>query len=156
MKVFIFIFLFINLYSKEIIGSIDKLDFPLLNLQNIETRIDTGATNSSLHCTNIERVDDKFVKSQLLGDAVLRAGDCNFKQNKYDEALKFYDDAIKSKYNGYVYALYQKAIIEGLKGNVEDNIILGILLMPTSFLKNETVRFFTSFSSIEKVDFDEV
>ncbi len=67
MNVFIFIFLFINLYSKEIIGSIDKLDFPLLNLQNIETRIDTGATNSSLHCTNIERVDDKFVKFNVLG-----------------------------------------------------------------------------------------
>ena len=60
MKVFIFIFLFINLYSKEIIGSIDKLDFPLLNLQNIES-------NSSLHCTNIERVDDKFVKFNVLG-----------------------------------------------------------------------------------------
>ena len=72
---------------------------------------------------NSLNIEDKFVKSQLLGDAVLRAGDCNFKQNKYDEALKFYDDAIKSKYNGYVYALYQKAIIEGLKGNVEDKLI---------------------------------
>jgi hypothetical protein len=66
-KVLFFIFLFINLYSKEIIGSIDKLDFPLLNLQNVESRIDTGATNSSLHCTNIEKIDDKFVRCNILG-----------------------------------------------------------------------------------------
>jgi hypothetical protein len=66
-KAFLFIFLFINLYSKEIIGNIDKLDFPLLNLQNVESRIDTGATNSSIHCTNIEKINDKFVKCNLLG-----------------------------------------------------------------------------------------
>ncbi|MDZ7817668.1 MAG: RimK/LysX family protein [Aliarcobacter sp.] len=67
MKALFFLFLFVNLYSKEIIGSIDKLDFPLLNLQNIESRIDTGATNSSLHCTNIEKIDDKFVRCNVLG-----------------------------------------------------------------------------------------
>ncbi len=72
---------------------------------------------------NLLTIEDKYVKVQVLGDAVLRAGDCNFKQNKYDEALKFYDEAIKGKYSGYVYALYQKAIIEGLKGNVEDKLI---------------------------------
>lgn len=67
MKFFLLILLFINLQSKEILGSIDKLDFPLLNLQNIESRIDSGATNSSLHCTNIEKIDDNFVKFKVLG-----------------------------------------------------------------------------------------
>lgn len=67
MKALLFVFLFINLYSKEIIGSIDKFDFPLLNLQSVATRIDTGATNSSLHCTNIVKIDDKFVKCNILG-----------------------------------------------------------------------------------------
>lgn len=67
MKFFLLILLFINLQSKEILGSTDKLDFPLLNLLNIESRIDTGATNSSLHCTNIEKIDDNFVKFKVLG-----------------------------------------------------------------------------------------
>ena len=67
MKVFFCLFLVFNLYAKDIIGSIDKLDFPAFNLENVESRIDTGATNSSLHCTNIERVDDKFVKFNVLG-----------------------------------------------------------------------------------------
>ncbi len=67
MKIFFFLFLVLNLYAKDIIGSIDKLDFPAFNLENVETRIDTGATNSSLHCTNIEKIDDKFVRCNVLG-----------------------------------------------------------------------------------------
>jgi hypothetical protein len=66
-KIFFFLFLVLNLYAKDIIGSIDKLDFPAFNLENVETRIDTGATNSSLHCTNIEKIDDKFVRCNVLG-----------------------------------------------------------------------------------------
>ena len=67
MKIFFFLFLVFNLYAKDIIGSIDKLDFPAFNIENLESRIDTGATNSSLHCTNIEKIDDKFVKCNILG-----------------------------------------------------------------------------------------
>lgn len=67
MKILFLVFLFINLQSKEILGSIDKLDFPLLNLQNIESRIDTGATNSSLNCTDIEEIDNNFVRFKALG-----------------------------------------------------------------------------------------
>lgn len=67
MKILLLILLFINLHSKEILGSIDKLDFPLLNLQNIESRIDTGATNSSLHCSDIEEIDNNFVRFKALG-----------------------------------------------------------------------------------------
>lgn len=67
MKILLFILLFINLQAKEILGSIDKVDFPLLNLQNIESRIDTGATNSSLHCTDIEKLDNNFVRFKVLG-----------------------------------------------------------------------------------------
>ena len=67
MKVFFCLFLVFNIYAKDIIGSIDKLDFPAFNIENLESRIDTGATNSSLHCTNIEKIDDKFVKCNILG-----------------------------------------------------------------------------------------
>ena len=67
MKIIFCLFLVFNLYAKYIIGSIDKLDFPAFNLENVESRIDTGATNSSLHCTNIGKIDDKFVKCNILG-----------------------------------------------------------------------------------------
>ncbi len=67
MKILFCLFLVFTLYAKDIIGSIDKLDFPAFNIENLESRIDTGATNSSLHCTNIEKIDDKFVKCNVLG-----------------------------------------------------------------------------------------
>ena len=67
MEVFFCLFFAFTLYAKDIIGSIDKLDFPAFNIENLESRIDTGATNSSLHCTNIEKIDDKFVKCNVLG-----------------------------------------------------------------------------------------
>lgn len=63
------------------------------------------------------------VRKNVLGDATLRMGDCYFKRNKYNEAVKNYDEAIANKYSGYIYALYQKAIIEGLRGRVTDKIV---------------------------------
>ncbi len=68
-------------------------------------------------------IDNTYVTQQVLGDATLRAGDCLFKRNKYDEAIRFYDDAVSNKYAGFIYALYQKAIIEGLRGNTTNKIL---------------------------------
>ena len=67
MKILFYLFFAFTLYSKDIIGSIDKLDFPAFNIENLESRIDTGATNSSLHCTNIEKINDSYVRFKLLG-----------------------------------------------------------------------------------------
>ncbi len=43
--------------KKEIIGRIDKVDFPLLELSDIDAKIDTGAYASSIHCIGIREVD---------------------------------------------------------------------------------------------------
>ncbi|MBK9015755.1 MAG: tetratricopeptide repeat protein [Saprospiraceae bacterium] len=72
---------------------------------------------------NRSSIKNKSVKDGVLGDATLRAGDCLFKKNNYKEAIKFYDEAVTAKYPGYEYALFQKAIIEGLRGNTTDKII---------------------------------
>ena len=55
-------------------------------------------------------------------DAMLRAGDCNFKRNRYSEATNYYDQAITAKAPGFEYALFQKAIIGGLTGNEQGKI----------------------------------
>lgn len=39
--------------SKKIIGSVDKIDFPKLNLFDIDVKIDTGAYTSAIHCSEI-------------------------------------------------------------------------------------------------------
>ncbi len=68
-------------------------------------------------------INNDYITKNILGDATLRAGDCLFKRNRYNQAIRYYDDAVKNKYAGYIYALYQKAIIEGLRGNTTDKIL---------------------------------
>ena len=68
-------------------------------------------------------IKNDAIKSQILPDAVLRAGDGFFKRNQYNQAIKFYNEAVNRRYKGFVYALYQKAIIEGLRGNTVDKIV---------------------------------
>ncbi|WP_231717745.1 ATP-dependent zinc protease [Nonlabens sp. YIK11] len=43
--------------NKIIIGRTDKADFPKLNFENIDIKIDTGAYTSSIHCKDIEEND---------------------------------------------------------------------------------------------------
>ncbi len=44
--------------EKQVIGRVDKADFPLLNLEDIAIKIDTGAYTSSIHCDNIVERED--------------------------------------------------------------------------------------------------
>jgi hypothetical protein len=39
--------------EKKIIGRVDKVDFPDLDLFNIDVKIDTGAYTSAIHCSDI-------------------------------------------------------------------------------------------------------
>jgi len=39
--------------NKRVIGRVDKVDFPLLDLFDIDVKIDTGAYTSAIHCSNI-------------------------------------------------------------------------------------------------------
>jgi len=68
-------------------------------------------------------IQNPVIEEQILGDATLRAGDALFKRNQYNQAVGFYDEAIARRYPDFEYALYQKAIIEGLRGQVTDKIL---------------------------------
>ncbi len=68
-------------------------------------------------------ITSEYVKNDILGDAILRSGDCYFKRNQYAEAVRYYDEAIAQRYSRFEYALYQKAIIEGLRGNQAEKLL---------------------------------
>ncbi len=72
---------------------------------------------------NLPYITDTDVRERILGDAMLRAGDAYFTRNQYDLAARFYDNAIQRKTVGFVYALYQKALIEGLRGRNADKVL---------------------------------
>lgn len=66
---------------------------------------------------------NESITSKILSDALLRTGDCVFKQRNYKEALEFYNRAISAKSGNFIYAIYQKAIIEGLVGEPYEKIL---------------------------------
>ena len=54
---------------KRIIGRIDRVDFPELNLSEVDIKVDTGAYTSSIHSHDIEEItinDEKVIKFKLL------------------------------------------------------------------------------------------
>jgi tetratricopeptide (TPR) repeat protein len=63
------------------------------------------------------------IKNTILGDAIIRTGDCYFKVNKYVDALGYYNEAINNRYTGFHYARFQKALILGLQNKPYDKIV---------------------------------
>lgn len=58
--------------TKIIIGRSEKVDFPELDIFEIDAKIDTGAFTSSIHCTNIQKkiIDGKkFITFNLLDES---------------------------------------------------------------------------------------
>jgi tetratricopeptide (TPR) repeat protein len=72
---------------------------------------------------NMNRIQSEQIKTAVLGDAVLRAGDCHFKNKQYSDALAYYNEAVNKQHKGFEYALYQKAIIRGLQGSQLDKAL---------------------------------
>lgn len=56
--------------EKRIIGRTEEIVFPVLQLEGIEAKIDTGAFSSALHCSLVELIeqDDKKVLHFMLLD----------------------------------------------------------------------------------------
>lgn len=46
--------------AKRIIGRVDRIDFPELDLFNIAVKVDTGAYTSAIHCSKIVEDDGKL------------------------------------------------------------------------------------------------
>ncbi|MEW7289769.1 ATP-dependent zinc protease family protein [Aquimarina sp. 2304DJ70-9] len=51
--------------EKKIIGRTDKADFPVLELKDIDTKMDTGVYASSIHCVDIRETDQTLQCSFL-------------------------------------------------------------------------------------------
>ncbi len=72
---------------------------------------------------NANNVQNKELLDKVWPDAMVRTGDCLFKANKYQEAIGYYNQVITIKKGGFVYALFQKGIIEGLMGEPYEKIL---------------------------------
>lgn len=68
---------------KRKIGRIDKADFPLLNLHDIDIKIDTGAFTSTIHCKNVV-VENNYLKCKFLDPEHPGYHEKEFIFNQYD------------------------------------------------------------------------
>lgn len=98
---------------KNLIGRIDKADFPLLNLKDIEIKIDTGAYTSSIHCKNM-KVEDNYLKCNFLDE---EHPSYHEKEIIFDE----YDVKVVKSSNGQSEARYRiqtEIILFGIKHSI--------------------------------------
>lgn len=84
---------------KRKIGRVDKADFPLLELYDIEVKIDTGAFTSTIHCKNVT-VEDNYLKCVFLDDEHPAYHEKEFTFDTYDVRV------VKSS-NGQTQARYR-------------------------------------------------
>lgn len=92
-----------------------------------KTRYVDAASEFKQAIVGINRDQDQITSTaiydRVLPDAYLRAGDALFKVNRYDDAVTYYDQSIDRQAPGYVYALYQRGLIEGLVGEPYQKVI---------------------------------
>ncbi|MBK9734286.1 MAG: tetratricopeptide repeat protein [Saprospiraceae bacterium] len=72
---------------------------------------------------NRENLKNDEIINKILPDALIRTGDCLFRSRSFQDAMVFYEQAIAKKQGGFIYAMYQKAIIEGLLGEPYEKIL---------------------------------
>jgi TolA-binding protein len=59
---------------------------------------------------------------KMIADARIRAGDCSFIRKDYAAALPFYEEAIRADVIDQDYALYQKAMAQGVLDRTQDKV----------------------------------
>jgi len=80
--------------TKKVLGRVDKINFPELNLNTIDVKIDTGAYTSAIHCSQIREENDKLY-------CIFESkGHPNFKSNEIEFRNYTYTD-VKSS-NGHL------------------------------------------------------
>jgi len=85
--------------EKIVIGRFEKADFPLLDLENISIKIDTGAYTSSIHCDNIVEKEDQLYCTFLDEEHAL--------YNGKEFIFKNYDIVFVKSSNGIIQKRYQ-------------------------------------------------
>ena len=84
--------------QKKILGRTDKVDFPILDLHNIDVKMDTGAYTSSIHCTKI-REENNLLHCSFLDPTHQEYNGKKFTFSNYDiTAVKSSNGNIEIRY----------------------------------------------------------
>lgn len=67
-------------------------------------------------------IDESGEKPQMINDALLRVADSYFMNKQYPQARDFYDRAINLGVIDTDYAIFQKGLVQGIRGNNEEKL----------------------------------
>lgn len=89
-------------YYMKIIGRVDRVDFPELELKNIDVKVDTGAYTSSIHSHEIKEVElngIKHIEFRLLDSSHPKYNSKVFKVKNYKiKSVKSSFGAVEQRY----------------------------------------------------------
>ena len=84
--------------NKKIIGRVDKVDFPKLNLYNVNVKIDTGSYTSTIHCNEyIEENNCLKCSFNSIGETNIKNNDIIF-ENYSRTNVKSSNGIMESRY----------------------------------------------------------
>jgi tetratricopeptide (TPR) repeat protein len=92
----------------------EKLDNASLNFQKV---VDAFDNNRKIFIK-------PEINQRILGDATLQLANIFLVSRNYDKASRYYNEIIQKNYPAVDYAMYQKANIEGFRGNTAGEIAL--------------------------------
>ncbi|MDE1192768.1 MAG: tetratricopeptide repeat protein [Arachidicoccus sp.] len=109
------------LQNPQVYGDVNSTDaYYTLGYAYLRTAAYNKALSAFQHVTIHPNSDAMNVEK----DAYLREADCYFMQKNYAQASKIYDDVINNNWPSADYAYYQKAVIAGAYGRVNDKVAL--------------------------------
>ncbi|TVR80246.1 MAG: peptidase [Chitinophagaceae bacterium] len=79
-----------NIKKNYVLGRVDKIDLPDLELFDLDAKIDTGAYSSSIHCHNIEI-------EKVNGKEILKCNLLDPKHPVYNEKVFRFDDFTRTR-----------------------------------------------------------
>ncbi len=88
-----------------------------------EAKTHLTKTIESIH-RNSPTIKSAYIRENVLSDALVRLGDCEFYFNNYDAALQKYNRAYTAQKSGFVYAYFQSGLIYGLNKDPIQKIVI--------------------------------
>ncbi|HRI79600.1 MAG TPA: RimK/LysX family protein [Cyclobacteriaceae bacterium] len=139
----------------EILGRSDRVDLPVLGLENIHAKIDTGAYTCSLHCLRAEVVDNKL-EFVLLDEEHPEFTGMKFTFKKFEqrEIKNSFGEAelrfvIKTKIKIFDHTIRAEFSLSD-RGNLKFPVLLGRKILRHRFLIDVTKKDLSYLTKISK------
>ena len=131
--------------TKEIIGRVDKVDFPELNLFDVDVKIDTGAYTSAIHCTKIvEENNTLHCSFESINHPNFKGNDIVFRNYSYTDVKSsngFKENRFKVKSEVIFFGkIYKINLTLSTRGDMKYPVLIGRQFLKKKFLVDVNLK----------------